>query len=308
MTTSTGTARPDGFDSAFLGLAVPLPKAALEAGLLELRYTHFTVLLHPQRRLAAATAVNVDGALLREVGRVDEWRFDERVPVEVQAGEELYAGNDLDRGHLVRRRDPVWGEPEVAARANVDTFVYPNAAPQAAEFNQSKLLWNGLEDYVLEHARAHRQRLSVLTGPVLAADDPVYRGLQLPRRYWKIAAWTTRASPSVDVDEAELLMAATGYLLDQSPQLRELEDERTARARAADQVPPLGPFRTFQVPIAELAALTGLDLGPLPAADRLATVPVAAAVDSAWDVTGSDVPIRWRPLQSEDDVRAGLPA
>lgn len=79
------------------------------------------------------------------------------------SSEELYAGIDLDRGHLVRRRDPVWGDAAVAARANVDTFVYPNAAPQAAAFNQSRLLWNGLEDYVLEHARTHRRRLSVLT-------------------------------------------------------------------------------------------------------------------------------------------------
>ena len=233
---------------------MPLPQAPPEVGLLELRYTHFTVLLHPRRRLAAATAVNVDGALLRELGRVDEWRLDARVPAEVQAGEELYAANDLDRGHLVRRRDPVWGEPAVAARANVDTFVYPNAAPQAAEFNQSTWLWNGLEDYVLQHARVHRQRLSVLTGPVLAGDDPVYRGVQLPRRYWKIAAWTASASSSggatsVDVDEGELVLAATGYLLDQSPLLRprgradsEASSGRSgAAARAVPDVPGTDP-------------------------------------------------------------------
>ena len=280
---------------------------------MELRYTHFTVLLHPQRRLAGATAVNDDGASLREGGPGSTSGGSKSGAGEGAGGEGLYAGDDLDRGHLVRRRDPVWGEPEVAARANIDTFVYPNAAPQAADFNQSKLLWNGLEDYVLEHARAHWQRLSVLTGPVLAGDDPVYRGVQLPRRFWEIEAWTAdraRAtepgSVDVDVDEDVLLLVATGYLLDQSPQLRDLDDQRTARARAADAVPPLGPFRTFQVSIAELAGLTGLDLGPLPTADGLATVPVAAAVDSALDFTGRDVPIRRRPLQSEDDVRLGL--
>lgn len=147
-------------------------------------------------------------------------------------------------------------------------------------FNQSKLLWNGLEDCVLEHARTQRQRLSVLTVPVLADDDRVYRGVQLPRRFWKIAAWAAPASRTDQaagvVDDAVVVLAATGYLLNQSPQLQELE-QQPARARAVDEAPTLGPFRSFQVPIADLAGLTGLDLGPLPAADQLAAVPVAAA-------------------------------
>ncbi len=79
VTTSTDTAAPGGFDSAFLVVAVQLPEAAPEAGLMELAYTHFTVLLHPVRRLAAATAVNIDGSSLRELDRVDEWRLDPRV-------------------------------------------------------------------------------------------------------------------------------------------------------------------------------------------------------------------------------------
>ncbi|MNJ03924.1 hypothetical protein D3C73_1644560 [compost metagenome] len=33
--------------------------------------------------------------------------------------------------------------------------------------------------------------------------------------------------------------------------------------------PPLGPFRTFQVPIGQIADLTGLSLGRLINADRL---------------------------------------
>ena len=82
------------------------------------------------------TAVNIDGAHLAKVPRGDRWVFDERIPEELQAGPEVYADNDLDRGHLVRRNDPVWGEPEVAARANDATFHFTNAAPQASGFNQ----------------------------------------------------------------------------------------------------------------------------------------------------------------------------
>lgn len=48
-----------------------------------------------------------------------------------QTGENLYAGNDIDRGHLVRRASAVRGDTQAeAGQANVDTFHYTNAAPQ----------------------------------------------------------------------------------------------------------------------------------------------------------------------------------
>lgn len=70
-------------------------------------------------------------------------------------------------------------------------------------------------------------------------------------------------------------------------------------------MPPLGPFRTFQVPIAELVGLTGLGLGPLPAADQLTATPAAAGAAAA---NRGDVPRGWRQLLTEGDLRAGLPA
>jgi endonuclease G len=95
----------------------------------------------------------------------------------------VYANNDLDRGHLVRRRDPVWGETATAQEANADTFAYTNASPQAGSFNQSKQLWLGLEDHVLTYARTNRNRVSVFTAPVLSESDPVYRGTQIPQSF-----------------------------------------------------------------------------------------------------------------------------
>jgi endonuclease G len=88
----------------------------------ELAYTHFTVLLDPTQRLAVATGVNIAGGELRDVERSDDWRLEPRVGAGEQAGGDLYEGSDLDRGHLVRRSDPVWGEPAVAEQANLDTF------------------------------------------------------------------------------------------------------------------------------------------------------------------------------------------
>ncbi|WP_196804591.1 DNA/RNA non-specific endonuclease [Cellulomonas sp. URHD0024] len=261
------TAEP-GYDPEFLGPPVPLPRTTQTVR--ELPSTHFTVLLDPVRRLAAATAVNIDGARLRDLPRTDDWHLDPRVPASEQAGPELYAHNDLDRGHLVRRRDPVWGP--AAAAANEQTFAYPNVAPQASAFNQGEQLWAGLEDHMLTYASTYLLRLSVFTGPVLAEDDPVYRGVGIPRRFWKVAAWA--------VGGTDLRSAA--FLLDQSSLIANLPRD----------VPPLRPFLTFQLPVADVEGLTGLDLGPLPAADVLE--PATAARAS-----------RWIELTTEDDIVLG---
>ena len=270
MSAGRGLVGGMGFDAWFLGLDAPMPKVppADAAASVDLDYLHFTVVLDTRRRLARITGVNVDGARLVDVERRDDWRLDERIPADWQAGPGVYARNDLDRGHLVRRRDPVWGPPEVAARANSDTFRDPNAAPQASEFNQSMLLWVGLEDHVLEYARVTAQRLSVFTAPVLAADDPPYRGIRVPLQFFKIVAWRSG-------DE----LAAAGFVLDQSP-LVDLETParvEAERARVAvDEVPDLGPFRTFQVPIADIAELSGLSMPELIAAERMPRTIAAA--------------------------------
>ncbi|WP_254409755.1 DNA/RNA non-specific endonuclease [Streptomyces sp. AC495_CC817] len=257
----------DGYDSAFLTAPVPLPRPAVETTRLD--YPRFSVLLDPGRRLAAATAVNIDGATLRDLPRSGEWKLDPRVDDELQSGPAVYARNDLDRGHLVRRRDPGWGDAADAREAMAATFFYPNAAPQAAGFNQSKELWLGLEDHVLTYAEATDQRLSVFTAPVLADDDPPYRGIRIPLRFWKVAAWTGPEG-----------LSAAGFVLDQS----ELVDTRDGLLAA----PPLGAFRTFQVPVSEIAQLTGADLGPLVEADVLGTP--AARADG------------WRMLRSPGDI------
>lgn len=258
-----------GFDAQFLGVSAAMPRvgetdAAASANhdaMVSLDYLHFTVVLDTARRFARVTGVNIDGSALVEVERGDAWQLDERIPADWQAGADVYAHNDLDRGHLVRRRDPVWGSPEVAARANADTFRYPNAAPQASGFNQSKELWLGLEDHVLEHARAHGLRLSVFTAPVLGPDDPPYRGIRVPLRFWKVAAWNTGTE-----------LAAVGFVVDQTP----LVDIGELMAARPGEAPPLGPFRTFQVPIGDIAVITGLTMPDLVAADRMPPTVAAA--------------------------------
>jgi len=244
----------DGYSPDFLGIPLPLPAPATAAARLD--YPRFSVLLDTDRRLAAVTGVVIDGATLRDLPRTGEWRLDPRVAADAQVGPEVYSRNDLDRGHLVRRRDPGWGTVDEARDATSATFFYTNAAPQAAGFNQSKELWLGLEDHVLEYAEATDQRLAVFTAPMLRADDPPYRGIRIPLRFWKIAAWRRGDT-----------LAAAGFVLDQS----DLVDTRQGLT-----VPPLGGFRTFQVPIADIAADAGVDVGPLADADVLARPGVRA--------------------------------
>lgn len=257
----------DGYDPEFLDTALPLPRPARAVHVLD--YPRFTVLLDTERRLAAATGVNIDGSSLLDLPRAGDWRLDPRIGDDAQTGPAVYARNDLDRGHLVRRRDPGWGETADARAAMAATFFYPNAAPQAAGFNQSKELWLGLEDHVLAYAESTDQRLSVFTAPILGDDDPPYRGIRIPLRFWKIASWQGAGG-----------LATAGFILDQA----DLVDTGDGLLAA----PPLGAFRTFQVPVAEIAELTGLDLGRMPEADVLDERTVRAG--------------EWRLLSTADDI------
>ena len=252
-----------GYDADFLAVPVGMPQPLGPHRFTALPYLRFSVILDTERRLAAATGVNIDGATLQDLPRTGEWELDSRLPAAEQAGPAVYADNDLDRGHLVRRRDPGWGTAADARAATEATFVYTNAAPQASVFNQSKDLWVGLEDHVLQFADATDQRVSVFTGPVLDPADPRYRGIRIPRRFWKVAAWVEAA------EGGRGRLASAGFVLDQSA----LIDV------SASAVTRLGAFRTFQAPIADIAALADVDLGPLVAAD---VVLVDAARPGGW--------------------------
>ncbi|MPZ84365.1 MAG: endonuclease [Actinophytocola sp.] len=270
-----------GYDADFLtGHQVPLPtlpedlvaKAAvnrLAAGepAYVLPYHHFSVVLNKERGLAFFTAVNIDGAVSERLPRAsDHWSLDPRVPDGEQTGEAVYRDNPLDRGHLVRRLDPAWGTTKAIARAaNDDTFHFTNCAPQHADLNQNETTWAGLEDYILNNADTRDLRVSVVTGPVLAEDDDPYRGVRLPRQYWKVVAMVTSSGE----------LSATGYLLSQAGLIDGLE----AAAEFS-----YGAYRTYQVPVRRIEVLTRLSFGDLTAADPLGTGPQEATA-TAREIT-----------------------
>jgi endonuclease G len=246
----------EGYDPGFLGDAHKLQLPALAANLLSkvakladggevLTYHHFSIVMNAERKLAFYTAVNIDGSKLVNVERDrDKWYFDPRLDNQLQSGPELYDDNPLDRGHLVRRLDPCWGD--VAVAAGEDTFHFTNCSPQHAKLNQHD--WLEVENYVLNTADNANARISVFTGPVFRDDDMLYRlKYQLPADFWKIVAFINKSGQ----------LRATAYLRSQKNYLESLEFFDDA-------------YKTWQVPVAQVEALTGLSFGLPQNADPMA--------------------------------------
>ncbi|WP_172650087.1 DNA/RNA non-specific endonuclease [Rhodococcus opacus] len=247
-----------GYDANFLRVPLPLPwPGTPSVASPELKYHHFSVVMHRERGLALFTAVNIDGTQSQSPRRdSDRWILDPRLPADQQTGEDVYRDNPLDRGHLVRRLDPAWGP--LAKAANDDTFHFTNCTPQHHSFNAGKTLWLGLEDYVLKNADNADLAVSVVTGPVLAPDDPEYRGVALPRQFWKMVAMVKQDGG----------LSVTGYLLSQAALLDEFAEGEEAFS--------YGAYRTFQLPVRRIAQLTGLVLDPYIAADPLERIEASA--------------------------------
>jgi endonuclease G, mitochondrial len=261
-----------GYSPSFLGIDVPLPelstaaraKAVEVAGTRgqkahELKYHHFSVVMNREARLAYFAAVNYDASAKFRHARhgADRWVRDPRIEAALQAGDEFYTDNPLDRGHLVRRADAGWGgSAEEAARASDDTFHLTNCTPQHEIFNQAAkakqedlLLWGNIESHIATCASDEGGRLSIFNGPVFRSSDRSHRGLQIPKEFWKIVIYKSPGRRLV----------AVGFVLSQEGLIEDLPFEQFA----------IGPYRPFQVKIQRIEAKTKLDFGPLRSADAL---------------------------------------
>jgi endonuclease G, mitochondrial len=249
-----------GYDPDFLGAAnhIALPDLGALADQATLRtdagasdphrldYFGYSVVMHAKRRFALYTAANVDGAHRFGLKRPrDVWRFDPRIPESAQIGADYYANNNFDKGHLTRYEDMQYGSSPVNALATAaDTLHWTNCTPQQAKFNETRTYWQGLEQDILEQSiEAKAFAAQVFTGPVLAADDPVwdrFPDIQYPLKFWKIAIALT----------SDNALFAAGFVLDQS----EAIDQYGIEPKDV----PFAPFKTYQTSIAEIARLTGL--------------------------------------------------
>jgi endonuclease G len=269
----------DGYDADFLAEKVPWP--TLPDGVFnlaepsdatperphELRYQHFGVKYCANLKSPVVTAVNIDGAQSRRLKRSrDRWYFDMRIPRAIQIGQDDYSNVACDRGHLVKREDPNWGDMETVNRANFDTFHYPNASPQHSGLNRRQSQWRGLEDHILGSARTHDFKATVFTGPVLDENIVTEEGVTIPLEYWKVVVMMT-ADDESGADESELRLHATAYLLSQGQLIHSMLADRGQNESVEGF--KFGEFKTFQLAIADLEEATGYDFGTLRDADPM---------------------------------------
>ena len=270
----------DGFDPHFLGdsgMTVPLPKlnrlqradvAPVKGGGHVLNYRHFSVVMNAKRRLAYYAAVNIDGSQLWAFKRGrDRWVIDARIDEDHQVDNILYKGrhNDFDRGHVVRRLDPVWDDKDVATQAMEDTFHYTNALPQHKRLNRR--IWLRLEEHILENTNDNDWKISVLAGPIFGPNDPVHKptSLPVPRAFWKVIASTARRPRRKPVLQVQAFVLPQDHLIDHN----DLEAQTGVPSEAIFGT----SFETSQVTVAELERLTGLDFLNLREADTFGQPP-----------------------------------
>ncbi|MFD7445921.1 DNA/RNA non-specific endonuclease [Streptomyces sp. NPDC059909] len=227
-----------GYDTGFLAKRIDVPQlnaaikddAVQHGGSEVIPYTHFSLALSASRCFAFWVAWNIDGASLKRLSRNGiKFVKDPRIDDDVQIGNELYEANRLDRGHIARRADLLWGPPAEAKQANLDSFFYTNITPQMDDFNQSSKggLWGQLEDAVFADVEVDDLKVSAFGGPVFQEDDRLFRNVQLPREYWKVIAFSENGE-----------LKAKAFLLTQNlNQLEALE---------------LDEFRVFQVNLNEI--------------------------------------------------------
>jgi endonuclease G, mitochondrial len=265
-------------------LDMPEPDAALKKQIAPLRageadaekgvldYEHFSVVLNKAKRIAMFTATNINGEdylnVDRVIGRVKDgaegetWYLDPRVSQTFYLDQSFYSAwsTYFDRGHLTRRMDPNWGTPEIAERANADTYHFPNCSPQHFRFNQSADFWQGAERYILEKgalANDSNAHLCVFQGPIFAdAIDRYADDVQIPSSFFKVIIWKSDAG-----------LKAVGLVVDQ---LALMDEKRTAIGQAGDDKPV--KVNQWRVAIPSIEKRTGLDFSKaVRDADTIAT-------------------------------------
>jgi endonuclease G len=264
----------EGYRSAFLGEAyeIPLPRMTSEimrelaplkiSTETELKYANYSVMMNRERRTAFFAAGNIDGRQLWGVQRPDglpkrpKWSWDPRMDESFQPDDAIFS-NAMQRGHLFKREDAVWGADEEAMqRADELSFTIPNATPMIANFNNVE--WGDLEDIITRECQAGH-KISYFAGPVFRSTDRFFnelrldlpaserrKGMRVPESFWKIVAW---------VEDSEL--KAAGFILHQT-------DEIERHGPIAEEI-DFGKYR--QVPVGEIEQATGLRFPELKSVD-----------------------------------------
>jgi endonuclease G len=228
----------------------------------ELKYDNYSVMMNRERRTAFFAAGNIDGNQLWGVqghGGLPKrpmWSWDPRMDESFQPDDNIFS-NSMQRGHLFKREDAVWGADEDAMRRSDEhSFTITNATPMIANFNNVE--WGDLEDIITRESRAGN-KVSYFAGPVFRSTDRFFnelrldvpasehrKGMRVPQSFWKIVAW---------VDDSNL--KAAGFMLYQTDEIE----------RHGPIVEEIDFGKYHQVPIGEIEQATGLRFPELETVD-----------------------------------------
>ena len=263
-------ARRPGYDPLFLGVEIPLPavdparyeelySVADYQGYYEdyrnvprmalgdskpeeplvLPYHHYSLAFNKKYRMCHWTASNCD---YRDVERMDtrkradlggeNWRYDPRVPEQLQLGNaDVYGpARRLDRGHIVRREDNAWGEAGLLTDyANADTYHWTNCTPQHEAFNQEnpkdnrpgssiykgvKGIWGEFEGDLASAVEKGGGQVTIFAGPLLddhfAETDWGKGKVAIPKKFWKVYVVPVSTSKPTRLQ-------VVGYIFNQEP-------------------------------------------------------------------------------------------
>ncbi|MFT3933076.1 MAG: DNA/RNA non-specific endonuclease [Chitinophagaceae bacterium] len=189
-----------------------------------LNYEHHSVIMNKKRKFAFFSASNIDGDDWKNIERKGTFKKDDAIAASSQAGNELYNAikasngrpNDFEQGHLTSFQEVTWGKTTAERKhAAADTFYFTNCVPQHERLNVG--LWRSLEQYVLKtQTITHGLSVSVITGPLLADNDPYYikkidnQFLQIPCVFWKVVYYPNKNG-----------LNAAGFMMSQSQLLQQ---------------------------------------------------------------------------------------
>ncbi|MEM7685983.1 MAG: DNA/RNA non-specific endonuclease [Pseudomonadota bacterium] len=310
----------NGYDPNFLGTSVPLPTFAPDlvekvlqrdelADRIYAHYHNYTVAMHGPLRTPLFAALNIDQALIKSVGRSNNWRTDSRIGDMNQLNNDYYHSNPWDRGHLARRSSAAWGQTGREAKlASDDTFFYSNASLQHANFNQDE--WLALENWAKELDVDATDRVSTFSGPIFGdhprSITPAGREMAIiPAAFFKIVFWIG----------AESKLHVRAFIMAQDAEaLRDKRGFRSKNTGSAGSARRLEDFQRYQVSVTEIEEQTGLifpqeipDENPLffnPSDEAMANLnvtrfPERIEVDRPAEVIAPDQP---REVVLDDDV------
>jgi endonuclease G, mitochondrial len=231
-----------------------------------LDYTHHSVVLNKDRRLAIISACNIDGSLIpkNKIPRKGDFRDNAEILATDQLGKSFYdqCGSIIDRGHLTKFEDVIWGKnmkiKEYTALGGTTNF-YPNAVPQHRRLNRGK--WSSLELYILDtETEKNELKVCMFTGPVLNDNDPAFlytldgKTIQLPVHFWKIVMYKKNSK-----------VYALGFMMSHKTLLGKTKLVREMPTRSLTESDPIyftdyKHSQPYQVMVEQIEELAGIKL------------------------------------------------